>query len=542
MFKLNRLKLILVAILLFAFALRVYGINWDQGQHLHPDERFLTMVAVASKLPSSVGQYLDPQVSPLNPANVGFSFFVYGTFPLVFAKIVAVFFGFDSYERFTILGRLLSAIADVFTVLFVFKITALLEGEYKFHTLVKYFAALMYSLFVLPIQLSHFFTVDPFVTLFLTSALFFSLQYFYKKTIVNVLILGVYVGLAIACKGSALYSVPLYVALLCLSRPFSFKKTCMSLFVFGFISYVVLRMGSPYMFKSSSFLDPSPSPLFVANVKQLKSFDDPKSFFPPGIQWISKQPVIFASTNIIFFGIGIPAFIFFMWGGKQLYKKRKLESLLIAGWMGVFFIYQSSQFVKSIRYFYVLYPLIAIVCGVGFLNIWQRASKPVYKIMLLCFIFIWPAAFIQIYTRPHSRVSASRWIYEHIPAKSYLAEEHWDDSLPLLFPEKPIDNYEVKQLPVFDPDTIERWSIINTELSKADYIIFSSNRGYGSIGTVPEKYPRMSKFYKELFAGSLPFKKVKEFTSYPIIPDQWSDEAFTVYDHPKVTIFKRTSK
>jgi len=44
------------------------------------------------------------------------------------------------------------------------------------------------------------------------------------------------------------------------------------------------------------------------------------------------------------------------------------------------------------------------------------------------------------------------------------------------------------------------------------------------------------------------YKKVAQFTSYPSLsylgipvsfPDDWSEEAFTVYDHPKVMIFKK---
>ena len=37
----------LFLVLILAFVLRIYGLNWDQGNHLHPDERFLTMVASA---------------------------------------------------------------------------------------------------------------------------------------------------------------------------------------------------------------------------------------------------------------------------------------------------------------------------------------------------------------------------------------------------------------------------------------------------------------------------------------------------------------
>src|SRR5207253_1272950 len=121
---------------------------------------------------------------------------------------------------------------------------------------------------------------------------------------------------------------------------------------------------------------------------------------------------------------------------------------------------------------------------------------------------------------------------------------HWDDPLPLPLEPK---SYLGELLPVFDPDTPEKWNKIDSLLHVGNYLILSSNRGWGSIPTVPEKYPRMTQFYKELFAGRLGYKKVAEFTSYPSLaylgipitfPDDWAEESFTVYDHPKVMIFK----
>ena len=43
----------IAAILVLAAWLRLQGIDWDEGQHLHPDERFLTMVEAAIKSPHS---------------------------------------------------------------------------------------------------------------------------------------------------------------------------------------------------------------------------------------------------------------------------------------------------------------------------------------------------------------------------------------------------------------------------------------------------------------------------------------------------------
>ena len=51
--------LILMLILLGGAVFRFTGIDWDQGHHLHPDERFLTIVETDLKWPSSATQYFD---------------------------------------------------------------------------------------------------------------------------------------------------------------------------------------------------------------------------------------------------------------------------------------------------------------------------------------------------------------------------------------------------------------------------------------------------------------------------------------------------
>jgi hypothetical protein len=88
-------------------------------------------------------------------------------------------------------------------------------------------------------------------------------------------------------------------------------------------------------------------------------------------------------------------------------------------------------------------------------------------------------------------------------------------------------------------------------INEAEYYILTSNRGYDSIMPIPKYYPKMSQYYKDLFAGKTQFEKIAEFTSYPTLnfgftkvqfDDQWSEEAFTVYDHPKVTIFKKRAQ
>jgi hypothetical protein len=88
----------LALILLLAAGLRFNGLNWDQNQHLHPDERFLTMVAGAVRWPAGITEYMDEARSPLNPRNAGFGFYVYGVLPVALVKALAEAAGVADYD------------------------------------------------------------------------------------------------------------------------------------------------------------------------------------------------------------------------------------------------------------------------------------------------------------------------------------------------------------------------------------------------------------------------------------------------------------
>src|SRR4051812_20757580 len=142
----------LFGIMLLAALLRFTGQNWDQGQNLHPDERFITMVATWIKWPSSLGEYFDTAVNPLSPYNnKDFPTFIYGTFPLYLDKLYGQLTGHTIYGNFHLASRSVSAIADLVTIFFLFLIARRLFNEK-----IALLAALLYALSVLPIQLSHF--------------------------------------------------------------------------------------------------------------------------------------------------------------------------------------------------------------------------------------------------------------------------------------------------------------------------------------------------------------------------------------------------
>lgn len=248
-------------------------------------------------------------------------------------------------------------------------------------------------------------------------------------------------------------------------------------------------------------------------------------------------------------------------------------------WIGLVFAYQGVQFAKTIRYFVPLYPFAAILTSLVISTVLNKrmfSQSAKYILALVCAtIVVWPVSFMSIYSYKHTRIQASEFIYQTVPQGAKLGCEHWDDCMPLSV-EK--DNqifshtwYHLETLPLYGDDSPEKWQELNQTLASLDYIILSSNRLYGAITSVPQRYPQSTEYYRKLFDGSLGFTKVAEFTSRPTFPlpipavclhfpdngyglvaqateecegygiqivDDYADESFTVYDHPKITIFR----
>ena len=150
----------------------------------------------------------------------------------------------------------------------------------------------------------------------------------------------------------------------------------------------------------------------------------------------------------------------------------------------------------------------------------------------------------------------------------YTMETSWDDALPL-----GVDGYDALgnlynplNLELYEPDTHEKRDSMIQILDESEYIVLSSNRAYDAMPRLPLRYPLTTRYYQELFdcnctgddlenkayGLTAPFKSplgfdlVATFENPPAIgpikfPDQTADESFTVYDHPKVLIFKKSA-
>lgn len=552
---------ILSLIIIIGLFLRLIGINWDQGQHLHPDERFLTMVSSTISLPKSFGNYFDTHTSKFNPNNNGFDFYVYGTFPLLLTKIFAQIFKLNSYDQIFLVGRFLSAFFDTLTILLVFLISQKVFQKIK-PALISSF---LYAICIFPIQQSHFFTVDT------TTVFFFILSIYLLISRKNILS-GFFIGIALASKTSIGIVLPLFF-LYIFFQDKNFLKNIFSCLYFGIFLFITFRFFQPYAFDGLIKL----SPKFISSIQEAHQMITGEFNYPPNVQWQHTIPFVHSIGNLFFVGLGlITSFFVILSIFKFLKNKKNLKNwsaILLLSIILTIFIYHGSLLAQYMRYFYPIYPLLIIFAGLVFNNL----SLKLLKILLFINILI-TFAFINIYLFPHSRYQASEFICNNIDSNEVISSESWDDFLPINSLSCISKFYIHSELSLYDSESNQKWQKINQQLNKIDYLVLSSNRLWGSIPKNPNKYPSTTSFYQNLFDNKTNFKLIKKFYSYPgfYLPfikkciiigpsdypykdnknnfleidkncsypgvyfrDDLAQESFTVYDHPQVIIFSR---
>lgn len=465
--------ILLVGVLVMGTYFRFVGVNWDANQHLHPDERFLTMVETSIQPVKSLGEYFNTDESTLNPSNRGYGFFVYGTLPLFIVRYAGEWLGETGYDQIHLVGRQISAVMDLGTVLMVYLIAARLFRSRPLALLASTFAALS----VLPIQLSHYFTVDTFTNFFGMLAVYFAVKVLPTgdedvqptsarphgqdpslwlledwKSAVSFVLFGAALGMAMASKiNAALVAVllPAAVVILYLSRPPAERPRLRviglrNLVIAAAVTVLVFRVFQPYAFSGPGFFNILPNPQWIQSLRDLANQSTGDVDFPPALQW-ARRPIWFSLQNMVLWGLGLPlgllAWAGFAWLGWRILQRLVLKpvlpdrwaahpvtnSLLIWGWTAVYFAYQSYNFTRSMRYQMLVYPTLAILAAWAVFELWERGRGRFARfngprtaavatgLVVVTLTLAWAFAFTRIYDRPMTRVAASQWIYQNVP-------------------------------------------------------------------------------------------------------------------------------
>ncbi len=614
----------LVLTLVLAVCLRFYGLNWDRGQAFtpHPDERAILMKVGELSLPTlgDLGSLLNAEESPWNPR-----WFPYGSFPLYLLKGVQIAYGVlpgpDLGDLRTV-GRTISALADTATVLMVYML-----GRRLFGLREGLLAAALVATSVLHIQLSHFFAVDTIMALSAVVALYFLYGVAIEGRPRDSVLAGVVIGLGIATKVSI---APIYIAFAMAHVMFAtgalpgssregrpaerLSKIITGGVLGGAASLAAFAIAQPYALLDFSrfYTDTIEQSEMVRRIRD----------YPYTRQYIDTTAYLYQIRQLATWGFGLPLGIV-AWAGLLYASLRGLRliygvaylaigwilpmglllfsnsilvillasgvafaalagtlpfrradtrgSVLLLSWVIPYFLITGSFQVKFIRYLLPISPFLVLFGSRMLIDAWDGlkyrvpASRTVLGGVLARLLGgtgFYAISYMSIYGESHTAVRTAQWLNSNAAPGATILKEHWEEGLPNL------EAFRVRELPLYNDDDERKLQSLAEELSAADYLVFFSNRLYGTLPRLHERYPLSGEYYRQLFTGGLGYELVNVETSYPslagvtftedtfgrpgvpvpeLVKDKapsgfrldlgFADESFTVYDHPMGLVF-----
>jgi YYY domain-containing protein len=562
----------LAIVFLAALALRVYGIDWDDGADLHPDELFVAKIVLIDRIrfewPPDLGTLLDPARSGLNPRSADpttglFREFAYGALPLwvtdAAAWALSRLTGIDwnAMDRAYLVGRAISAALSALTILPIAALGTSLAGRP-----VGLMAALFAALAPMSIQLAHFFTTDSWLTFFVALCLLACVTAAGHGRAMQFAAAGAAFGLAMATKGSVFaLALPIAIALVVDAARRVDHQDAASASRSTFINALaagISGVAAFFAFEPYAVLRPD---VYLQSLRTQADIVSGVFDVPFTRVYAGTLPLAYQLEQFLRWGYGPAAGVLAIVGITLLVRlairARSTTAIILASWLAVYGGVLLLADVKFLRYLEPLAPVFAVGAALALYRLsavarlaWPRVPHVVVPLIALVLAFAWTGAFLSIYAHENPRLAASRWIFASIPPGSTLTAEYWDDALPrtlgyALTP--PSFGFGTITLDLYrDLPPAEARDAIYAGISRADYIIQSSQRVESAMRAAPWRYPVQSRYFSQLGEGTLGFQDVAEFQRSPAIgnvaiDDREADESFINYDHPRVTIYESTA-
>ncbi len=417
--------LLLGAIILFAFGLRIYGLNWDVNNHLHPDEREIVFQAMCLAFPGGqrvgncVPAYTGPNwffniASPLNP-----HFFAYGSFPLYLLAVVAHGLAwlthitggafrptdggaFDDFNHFTLIGRALSALFDTGSVLLSGLIARRLMGRWAGVLAAAFVAVIPFN-----VQVSHFYAVDTVLLFFVLLTLLACIMLAQSKprwrpsdsndeeddyydaqqpreTLASVWGawgLGVFVGmsfaLAMSTKVSALpLLAPILFTVFLVWRRRGFEPAALALAGIMATGIVTFMITSPY-----ALIDLKD---FQAQVQEQTQLSQGLLDYPYVRQFANTTPYVYEIQQMLLYdmglALGLAGLAGFAWAAWRVWRSVLSEWTILVIWLIGYFAVIGDAYTKFTRYMLPVFAPLAIcaACAIVAFAAWgmRRLTSP----------------------------------------------------------------------------------------------------------------------------------------------------------------------
>ena len=487
----NNFYLIIFIISVTGFLLRLLGINWDQGNLFHPDERQLLMLSQEMTF-----RNLDP------------GWYNYGTFPLYILEFFS--FGIEDMRNLRFPGRIMSSLLDSITIFIVGEL-----GK-RFHSkLCGIISSILYSTCVIALQLSHFFTVDTFLNTSIVLIFFLCSNLIKNNNAKNSAYLAIAIGVGFAIKISIfMIAFPVLASLVISSKLrinyknfkiYNLKKFLTSGLYICLITIFSFCILNPYsIINFGEFINSS-----KIQSEMARGLID----FPYTRQYENTAPYIYHISQLIKVSLGpfLGIFSVFSVGYILLRYKKTSNPLwhLFIIWIVSYFAFYGIIHTKFIRYLFPIIPILLIFNSYTLLSLYENYLYKFKKLALFIItIFLVGAthyliSFIIVSNFDHNANIAADYIDVNFPNRSVLIKEHWDESLPFK------NNYIIQEIPLYDSDTTSKIKNISEILSNSDGIFISSKRLIGTIPRLDNRYPLTTNYYIKLLDGDLGFELIK---------------------------------
>lgn len=418
----------LIAILLLALVLRVWGNDFGRPFQLHPGEvrQVESALRIAFEGKNSI---LAGDWSILNP-----KFFFYPYFlTYLLAGVIKLFqFGYEALnavvpnlkpftmlakQDFYVIAHIVSALFGTATVFVVYLLGKLLHSK-KMGLVSAFLLAVMF----LHTKDSHYFTGDVPATFFIITAL-----YFFLRSRKHIVLSSLFLGFGVACKYYPVILLPLLV--------FGFwvkgTRKVGSLIRVGFLVCAV-SLGVFFVTNPFTILDYQTFSTQMAESSARSKwgnigYSDPNllhyfynqdhSFFEP----------FFVQNNLVN-QVSVPLLIAFAIGIWVVLAKKEKEYWWLAGFALIHFVFFARYKTHIIRWLIPLAPVIALFASRSL--VWLRKKTSLIPAVLAFCVIVAPTLystikFNQVMTRQDTRSQAYNWVLKNIPDEATVLIEYF---------------------------------------------------------------------------------------------------------------------
>jgi 4-amino-4-deoxy-L-arabinose transferase-like glycosyltransferase len=337
-------------------SLRIPGIWHAAGSH--PDERHMVSVV------------MDLSWEDLNPRSFAYgslsyySAFFSGSFlTTVIPSLGRAGESQLSYDNYFILGRSLAVLFGLLTIVATYRLGRLVYGG----AAVPLVAAALLATNFLHIQLSRFFTSDILLTLLTTCCLIGIVRIAKEGGLRAYLVTGLFLGLALATKVSALYlGAPIAVAIGIdwWVRKTSFKKIVLGSAVLLAAAALLLLCTQPYMVLDFDTFRKHT----MEQINMVRGEWRP----PYTIQYEGTTPYLYPLLEMARYTIGWPVFVLIIVGvgtaALRAFRNGVHSEVLLLTWVFAVFLASAGLTVKFPRYLLPIYPALVLLGAAGVLN------------------------------------------------------------------------------------------------------------------------------------------------------------------------------